>query len=98
MASEVFDWIRHSASLRGDRIIYESAEGSLTFGELDRFSKAVATWVAKLSDIECPVAVMTGRSVYTPACYMGVARAGCFYAPMDADVPRARLEQVMSVA
>ena len=98
MASEVFDWIRHSASLRGDRIIYESPEGSLTFGELDRFSKAVATWVAKLSDIECPVAVMTGRSVYTPACYMGVARAGCFYAPMDADVPRARLEQVMSVA
>ena len=98
MASEVFDWIRHSASLRGDRIIYESPEGSLTFGELDRFSKAVATWVAKLSDIECPVAVMTGRSVYTPACYMGVARAGCFYAPMDAEVPRQRLEQIMSVA
>ena len=98
MASEVFDWIRRSAALRRDRIIYESPEGSLTFGELDRFSKAVATWVAKLSDIECPVAVMTGRSVYTPACYMGVVRAGCFYAPMDADVPRARLEQVMSVA
>ena len=98
MASEVFDWIRRSAALRGGRIIYESAEESLTFGELGRFSRAVATWVAKLSDIECPVAVMTGRSVYTPACYMGVARAGCFYAPMDADVPRARLEQVMSVA
>lgn len=98
MASEVFEWIRNSAALRGDRTIYESAEASLTFGDLDRCSKAVATWVARHSDIERPVAVLAGRSVYTPACYMGVARAGCFYAPMDADVPRARLEQVMSVA
>ena len=98
MASEVFDWIRHSAEVRGDRIIYESVEDSLTFGDLDRISKAVATWVARNSEIERPVAVMTGRSVYTPACFMGVARAGCFYAPMDADMPRARLEQVMSVA
>ena len=98
MASELFDWIRLSAALRGDRIIYESAEASLTFDELDRCSKAVASWVAKTSDIERPVAVMTSRSVYTPACYMGVARAGCFYAPMDAEVPRARLEQIISVA
>ncbi len=98
MASEIFDWIRHSAGLRGDRTIYESDEGSLTFGDLDIFSKAVATWVAKHSDIERPIAVMTSRSVYTPACCMGVARAGCFYAPMDVDMPRARLEQVMSVA
>ena len=98
MASEVFDWIRHSAALWGDRIIYEGTEESLTFGDLDRCSKAIATWVAKHSDIEYPVAVMTGRNVYTPACYIGVARAGCFYAPMDAEVPRARLEQIMSVA
>ena len=98
MASEVFDWIRLSAAERGGRTVYESKEGSLSFGGLERCSAAVATWVAERSDIERPVAVMTGRSVYTPACYMGVARAGCFYAPMDADVPLARLEQIMSVA
>jgi len=98
MASLVFDWIRNSAAVRGDRIVYEGPGDSITFGDLDRYSAAVATWVAKHSDIERPVAVMTGRSVFTPACYMGVARAGCFYAPMDADVPLARLEQIMSVA
>lgn len=98
MASEIFDWIRHSAEVYGDRIIYESPDDSLTFGELDRCSKAVATWVAQFSDIERAVVVMTNRSVYTPACCIGIARAGCFYAPVDADIPRARLEQVMSVA
>lgn len=98
MASEVFDWIRNSAALRGDRIVYESAEASLTFEELDRCSKKVAAWVAKHSDIERPVAVMTGRSVYTPACCLGVARGGCFYVPIDAGIPGARLRQIMNVA
>ena len=88
MASELFDWIRLSAALRGNRIIYESAEASLTFDELDRCSKAVASWVAKTSDIERPVAVMTSRSVYTPACYMGVARAGCLSAPLSFEIDK----------
>ena len=98
MASQVFDWIRRSAASYGGRTVYEDIEGSVTFEQLERYSAAVATWVAKRSDIERPVAVMTGRNAYTPACYMGVARAGCFYAPMDAEVPRQRLEQIMSVA
>ncbi|MBE6028383.1 MAG: amino acid adenylation domain-containing protein [Clostridiales bacterium] len=97
MASQVFDWIRNSAALRGDRTVYSGMGDSISFGDLERFSASVATWVAKHSDIERPVAVMTGRNVFTPACYMGVARAGCFYAPMDAEMPHARLVQIMGV-
>ena len=98
MASQVFDWIRRSAASYGSRIVYDGIEKSISFEELERYSASVATWVARHSAIERPVAVMAGRNVYTPACYMGVARAGCFYAPMDPDVPRQRLEQIMSVA
>ena len=98
MASQVFDWIRCSAASYGSRTVYTDTEKSVSFEELERYSAAVATWVAQHSGIERPVAVMSGRDVFTPACYMGVARAGCFYAPMDAEVPRQRLEQIMSVA
>ena len=98
MASEIFDWIRRSASVHGSRTVYSGNGETVTFEELDRYSASVATWVAKRSDIERPVAVMTGRHPYTPACYMGVARAGCFYAPMDGDMPEARLRQIMGVA
>ena len=98
MASQVFDWIRRSAASYGSRTVYTDTEKSVSFEELERYSAAVATWVAQHSGIERPVAVMSGRDVFTPACYMGVARAGCFYAPMDAEVPRQRLEQIMSVA
>lgn len=97
MASEFFDWIKQVSAKYGDKPAYIGNEASVSFKELKRYSESVATWVAKRSDIERPVAVMTGRNVYTPACFMGVARAGCFYAAMDGDVPHTRLEQIMSV-
>ena len=97
MASVFFDWIRESAQKRGSKTAYTDIEHSVTFSDLERLSAAAATWVAQRSEIERPVAVMGGRNVYTPACYMGVARAGCFYAAVDPEVPHARLEQIMSV-
>lgn len=97
MASQVFDWIRQTSERCGSETVYTSIEDSVTFRQHERYSAAVATWVAGRSAIERPVAVMTGRNIYTPACYMGAARAGCFYAPMDADMPHARLEQIMGV-
>ena len=97
MASVFFDWIRGSALDRGSKTAYTDIEHSVTFSDIEKLSAAAATWVAKRSEIERPVAVMGGRNVYTPACYMGVARAGCFYAAMDPEVPHARLEQIMSV-
>ena len=97
MASVFFDWIRGSALSRGSKTAYTDIDHIVTFADLERLSEAAATWVAQRSEIERPVAVMGGRNVYTPACYMGVARAGCFYAAMDPEVPHARLEQIMSV-
>ena len=44
-----------------------------------------------------PVVVMSGRHVLTPAVFLGVVRAGCFYAPMDATMPAARLNQILGV-
>ena len=44
-----------------------------------------------------PVVVMSGRHIFTPACFLGVVRAGCFYAPMDGDMPVTRLNQILGV-
>jgi len=44
-----------------------------------------------------PVTVMSGRHPLTPAVFLGVARAGCFYAPMDASMPVSRLNQILGV-
>ena len=67
MASVFFDWIRESSQKRGSKTAYTDIEHSLTFSEIERLSAAVATWVARRSEIERPLAVMGGRNVFTPA-------------------------------
>lgn len=75
----------------------DPAASQLSFAGLERLSAAMGTAVARRSKPEKPIAVMTGRHVFTPACYLGVARAGCVYAPMDPAMPAMRLKQILSV-
>ncbi len=93
--------LRHlekSAETWPKKTVYWDPEESLTFEELYREARAVGTAIGKIRQPETPVAVFTGRHVHTPACYLGIALAGCFYAPMDPTMPQARLRQILDVA
>ncbi len=79
------------------KIILKDNTKALTFREFDETTKSIGTYLSNLVCAETPIAVMSGRHAYTPAFFLGVVRAGCFYAPIDADMPKARLNQILSV-
>ena len=94
MYSSVLD---HFVHVSPDRVLYKDEFGTFTWGEFLAASDAVGTYLARLVGPANPVAVMTGRHVRTPACFLGVVKAGCFYAAMDGDLPKARLKQMLGV-
>ena len=104
MHSNIIQLLDDAARRFSDRTVYidpNSETASITFQELDHMTKAVGTALIKEIQAEkqvLPIAVMTGRHYLTPACFLGVARAGHFYAPMDLDLPISRLIQIMNVA
>ena len=89
--------LESSASVYGDRTVYKDGDKTLSFKELRDLSISVATVIAGIVEPEKPVAVIAGRNMYTPACYLGIAMAGCFYAPMDPAAPDTRLRQILGV-
>ncbi len=93
----VLSYLENAAALYGDRTIYAEGENKISFAGLRDSARAVGTSVVGAELPEHPVAVLAGRHVYTPACYLGIAMAGCFYAPMDPTVPDARLKQILDV-
>lgn len=97
MQTSVLERLDHAASVYTDKIIFKDPEGSITFGEFDKLTKSIGTYIAGLASAGDPIAVMSGRHIYTPACFLGAVRAGCFYAPMDGDMPKTRLNQILSV-
>jgi amino acid adenylation domain-containing protein len=97
METSILSRLDRAAKLYTDRVIFKDHERALTFGAFDRATRAIGSRLATMLPAGSPVAVMSGRRVMTPACYLGAVRAGCFYAPIDGDMPKARLDQILSV-
>lgn len=97
MQTSVLNRLDSTAARFADKVMFKDDSACITFGEFDRITKSVGTALAKKVPAGSPVAVMSGRHILTPACFLGAVRAGCFYAPMDGDMPMARLNQIAGV-
>ena len=97
MNDTVLVWLDRTAREYADKTLFTDSSRSLTFGEFDRITKSVGTYLASRVPCGSPVVVMSGRHVITPALFLGAVRAGCFYAPMDATMPVSRLNQILGV-
>ena len=96
--TKILEWIVTAEDRFAESICYSCGAQNISFSDVSRLSRAVGTALSNYT-IPCrPVAVMTGRHVFTPVCYLGAAMAGCFYAAMDAELPDARLRQMIAVS
>lgn len=97
METSVLNRLDRASSLYADRIIFKDPTGEITFARFDELTRSIGTALARAVPAGSAVAVMSGRHIHTPAYYLGAVRAGCFYAPIDGDMPAARLNQILSV-
>ncbi|MEF3112296.1 amino acid adenylation domain-containing protein [Streptomyces chrestomyceticus] len=86
---EAFDAAFAAADATAPAVV--SADGTVSFAELDRAASAVAAALVGAGvAAEEPVAVPAGRSWRTVAALIGVLRAGAVYVPLDTAAPTAR--------
>ena len=97
METSVLCRLNSAVEKYGDKIAYKDPENSLTFRQFNELTRSIGTYLARLVPAGAPVVVMSGRHIFTPACFLGAVRAGCFYAPMDGDMPVTRLNQILGV-
>lgn len=97
MQTSVINWLDNVVTQFPNKTAFYDTSSQITFSEFNEYTKNIGTFVAQRVSPLSPVIVMTGRHIMTPACYLGVARAGCFYAAMDAAMPVHRLNQIIGV-
>ena len=97
METSVLCRLNSAVEKYGDKVAYKDTENSLTFRQFNELTRSIGTYLARLVPAGSPVVVMSGRHIFTPACFLGAVRAGCFYAPMDGDMPVTRLNQILGV-
>lgn len=97
MQTSVLDWFDNTAERYAGKMVFADENRKITFSEFNNYTKSIGTYIARLVSGNLPVVVMSGRHVLTPAAFLGVVRAGCFYAPMDATMPLSRLNSILGV-
>ncbi len=97
MYTSVLNWLDNTAQAYAEKTVFTDSDSAVTFADFNNLTKSVGSYLATVVEPNSPVVVMSGRHILTPACFLGIVRAGCFYAPMDATMPQARLNQIISV-
>ena len=97
MEISIIEQFERTADLYCNKIMFSDDRQCLTFSQVLDRAKRLGSALSHLVEARCPVAVMSGRNVFTPAAFLGIVYAGCFYAPMDPTQPEKRLKGILEV-
>ena len=95
MLTNILQYLDETARRVPDKTAFSDGRTSLTFRELDRISRCIGSALCRLGYSREPVAVLMERSPAEVAAFLGIVRAGCFYAALDSAMPEARMGQIL---
>lgn len=94
MLTNILQYLDATAARLPDKTAFSDGRVSLTFGELADISCRVGSSLCRAGIAREPVVVLMERAPAEIAAFMGIVRAGCFYAALDAAMPEARMAQI----
>lgn len=77
-----------------EKMAYASETDSLTFRQVYMQARSVGTVLLKDGLYKKPVVVFMEKSPQTITAFLGVVYAGCYYVPVDEEMPSYRMELI----
>jgi len=93
----VLEYLDEIAARLPDKPAFCDDHIQLCFGEADRRSRAVGSALAARGFYGEPVVVFMEKGPAAAAAFFGTVRAGCFYVPLDEEMPRHRIELIFEL-
>ena len=95
MMKNVIEYLEQSARLHGDKAAIIDGDRQVTFSQLERVSMAVASGLCSYAPPKSPVLIWMDKSIECVEAFLAVARAGCFYVPLDIKLPYPRIKHIV---
>ena len=88
--------IKKTAENDGDRLVFHSRDGSITYRELWEQSGRLAAWLNEHADADRrPVPVYGHKSPFMLVCFLACTRSGRAYCPLDINMPQERIDEII---
>lgn len=95
MQTNVLEYLEGTVQRLPDKIAFADEEMQLTFRQFYDRARSVGTHLARLGASKEPVVVYMKKSPCTLSAFFGVIYSGCFYVPIDEEMPRRRMELIL---
>ena len=95
MPYNILEYLEQTVKRLPNKIALSAEDGELTFRELQSQARSIGTRMILDRYYKQPVVVFMKKSPATIAAFLGVIYSGCFYVPLDADMPRYRIELIL---
>lgn len=99
MRSSVLYWLDEIETKLPDKEAIIDANGSITYREYRKKAQTIARSIIDLTDgtSKVPVVVYLEKGKEVLVSFMGIAYSGCFYSPIDIDMPQSRVDKILEV-
>ncbi|MBR2407870.1 MAG: amino acid adenylation domain-containing protein [Lachnospiraceae bacterium] len=95
MQNHVLDYLDETVKRVPDKLAYANETTQYTFADVYRKNRSVASWLAKNGYYKEPVVVFMRKSPEEIVTFFGTIQAGCFYVPIDEEMPFARVQLIL---
>ncbi|MBQ7455785.1 MAG: AMP-binding protein, partial [Clostridia bacterium] len=90
----VLEWLEDAARLSPDAPAYDMPGRALNWGEVRVRARIIGSFLAARAAQQSPVLILMEKSPDCLCAMFGAAYAGCFYTPLDASMPEARMKLI----
>lgn len=90
----ILEYLEQTVRRVPDKTAFADEEMSLTFQETFGQARAIASFLHEAGVYRQPVVVFMKKSPRTIAAFFGAIYAGCYYVPLDDEMPRHRIELI----
>lgn len=79
------------------KIAFRDETQAISFQDILASAQIIGTNLAHSIEEGEPIAILSGRHIHTIAAYLGIVYAGNYYAPIDGDMPLARIQKILDI-
>lgn len=94
MQRNILQYLEKTVGEFPTKLAYVSEEIELTFQQVYDHTRSIGTFLLKKGLTKEPVVVFMGKDPRTIESYMGTVYSGCYYVPIDEEMPKHRVELI----
>lgn len=94
MQRNVMEYLEHIVDKVPDKTAYADETTEVSFREVYERSRAIGTFLYSEGYTREPIVVFMERNPHTIVTFYGVIYSGCYYVPIDEEIPKHRIELI----